>query len=312
MSNICPNCNRPQLILPNVIELTECPYCHYQFEIGSEGVDFPEEDTSHLPDVPNLNTDIAEMLLRTQNILCNYCGHNNPFSNVYCEKCGSNLSWASVFEEGDNELKLSRQLTQEQRENCLVEGLIAFMKALMKREGNQNGLLWCNHCNYKYKFTEFFCPNCGELTWLSEMREVLEGTIHNKGLIQEFQRSFPNYKIIDYANSASFQSGLTNSMKIELENITRNTKRILEAGAIYLKANTQEVKKSKGSSDESSSEGNLFDLLMGNVEDNTPDDRVMDFLGSTSIHIEDENEDINEMENPVENPPVDEADWFDD
>ena len=310
MVSVCPNCNHPQISVPGEnFEPIECPYC---------GIDFDQEDIqpNEMEFVRNgLDNDIMEMMHNTQTINCNYCNHNNPFSNNYCEKCGSNLSWASVVvSEQTTEKKLNNQLSPDQREKCLIVGILAFMKALMKREGNLNGLLFCQSCNTKYKFDAFFCPSCGGETWLTEMREVLQGSIRNFGLIDELRKSFPHFKIIGYANSAAFRSGMTNSMKIELENIATNAMKILEASAVYLKANTQDIKKTKHDSEDDSVTGSLFGLFSEGMSDASPDERVMEFLGDTTIHHDEGSVEIPEGESSVDQPNAESDpspdDWF--
>lgn len=311
MVSICPNCEKPLLVLSGIIDPKECPYCGHRLDEKENTENIPEEETP----LSDIDRDIVEIIHRTQSITCHYCKHDNPFSNNYCQKCGSNLAWASIEDEEDVDKKLANQLTSEMREKCMIEGIMAFMKTLMKREGNENGKLLCQKCNTKYPFDTFFCPNCGSETWLTEMREVLQGSVKNRELVEEFQRSFPNFKIIGYANSASFRSGMTNSMKIELDNMARGVMKILETSAVFLKANTQDIKKSTIKSDDSDDETNLFNLLGGDFGSEEPDERVLDFLGSTTINIE-ENDSSPEPELEISsgNAEIEEPisdDWFD-
>ena len=108
---------------------------------------------------------------------------------------------------------------------------------------------------------------------------------------------------------------MINSMKIELENIARNSMKILEAGAVYLKANTRDIKKTKESSGDFADQTNLFGLFSGEMSDLAPDERVMEFLGSTAIHTDSDLDGNPEVDLPADQPDVEADqspgdDWF--
>lgn len=302
----CNQCGRPLIALGGYNLSDNCPYCgsnvseqvadeirnHDASETESESFNEIDEAIASAnqddPDEGNAETEMNKMNF----IHCWYCDYPNLITERRCSNCDADLFAVTArSREGDMDKRFVSQLTPSEQNMFLIEGLKAFIAAVLRREGNDDGMVRCHNrgCHGgQYRYDEFVCPVCDGPTLLQEMRGVVSGNLNNSDIVREFQKSFPHFNIIKYTNSAVMDHRAISAAKIDLEDAARETASMLRTGAEFLRAVTSSKKKKSRSSYEEEEDdvsrgsgvGSLFD--MSDV-DNQPDSRVLDLLSESAI-----------------------------
>jgi hypothetical protein len=262
-------------------------------------------DTNNIPQqqYQEMDAETASLLQLQDGIKCWFCGHHNSFEYTKCENCGWKLYTNTGSNQFNQETKLVNQMTQDQKQSCLIEGLIAFLGVVTKSNGSGQGYLRCEHkrCNGKYHYTEFKCPECGKATILQELRGVINGEVNNESLINMLAKYFPKYKIIKYTPTATLRHDIIASAKIDLESFARETSSIMETAATFLKSVTESPNKKNKNSEKNRNKKKsngmpTFDFSWDNRE---PDDRVLDVI--PDLEEDSQSMQQNQQQQPAEN-----------
>jgi len=281
----CRSCNKPQITLGGYNLSDTCVYC------GASIDDQVVEDVQNAQPIEENVTDPHAAEVRRMSVIhCWYCDYPNAFTSRQCTSCGANLFAVSrPMQEGDMNKRFVSQLTPSEQNMYLIEGIKAFIEAVLTREGNKDGLVRCQNRNCHggmYHFSEFVCPRCEGPTLLQEMRGVLTGGVNSSEIARELQKSFPQFNILKYTNSAVMDHRSISAAKIDLEDAARQTASMLRTGAEFLKAVTYTGKRKSGGADitieHAPSRGggglsNVFDMSDVNME---VDNSIMELIGA--------------------------------
>jgi hypothetical protein len=234
----CRECGRPVLTLSGVPLSDGCPYCGASLSGGAEDGDPPERGDGRQAD----RGPEEERLRRENTILCWFCGYLNSASDRFCAECDADLfAVRGEVKEADVEKRFVYTLSHSERDIYLIEGIKALIQAILKREGNEDGIITCHNRGCKggsYKYDEFRCPKCGGPTLLQEMRAAVEGRLDNGTILKELQGAFPQYGITKYTNAAVMDHRSIAACKLDLEDASRTVSAVLETGAEFLRAVT--------------------------------------------------------------------------
>lgn len=308
----CPNCQRVMVSINGNMLQDSCPYCGESLEV--EEAEDDVEDQVIVDEDDGLDRDALSLLHLTKKVECWYCHEENDFSNQKCSNCGWDLSVITNHRESNEETKLSNQMTEQQKETCLITGLISFIKILMKRNGDDSGMIRCKQkgCNGGvYPHDSFTCPYCGKPSLLQELRDVLHGTLRNKSILQLIQQFFPQFNIIKYTTSAMMQHERISAAKIDLESAASETSSIIETAAVFLKSVTASPttrKKSNNNNNSIPSEPALETFRR--TDTSSPDNRILDLLRESAVNVGSNNgEGMNAIAED-DGESDDESDWL--
>lgn len=304
----CPHCKRVMVSINGDILHDVCPYCGRSLEREDKRNEQPADQ-----EVSDLNRDALSLLHLTKTVKCWYCHTENDFSNQFCSHCGWDLSVVTDHREENEEEKLVNQMTEQQKEQCLIAGLLSFIKILAKRNGNDGGMIRCKQkgCNGgMYPYDAFTCPYCGKPSLLQELREVLHGRLHNKSILQLLQRFFPQFNIIKYTTSAMMKHEEISASKIDLESAASETASIIETASVFLKSVTGSPQKSTKRKNDAPTLEPINPIDFGGSSSTAPDNRILDLLSESAVSIDEEDQiDVTSEEDNDSNNET-EDDWL--
>jgi DNA-directed RNA polymerase subunit RPC12/RpoP len=271
--NHCNSCGKPLLTISGVRLDDRCPYCGADpdAEPGEEGVGVGSSEDRDSGEARSGGS-------RGRYVSCWYCGFKNPASERRCAECGAELfAVRGQSDEAGAERRLVSTMSYSDQTIYLLEGIKALIRAILKREGNEDGVISCQNrgCRGRYKYDAFRCPQCGGPTLLQQMRAAVEGKLENRSILEELQKAFPQHDIMKYTNAAMMDHRTIAACKLDLEDASRTVASVLETGAEFLRAVTYSGEREEGGG---GSEVKIDDFASGPGPAAAPDETVLDLL----------------------------------
>lgn len=268
----------------------ECPYC------GSDLDNQTVEDLeSEIPEIqkreptPNIND-----LHRMNIIHCWYCDASNNLTNRHCISCNADLfAVTKQIKDDDRNKRFVSQMNSAKQNEMLIMGIKALIRAILKREGNKDGVMKCQNSSChggSYNYDEFSCPSCNSPSLLQEMRGFITGVIKNSDIARELQKAFPQFSILKYTNSAVMDHRTISASKMDLEDAARQTASMLRTGAEFLRAvtgtkktKTQQIDLPQVQQSQPGAFGGLFDMRGVDLR---PDTSIMEMFNAIPLNAE--------------------------